>query len=167
MVDESSARLGLPLIQPGQAQKELDHNEALALLDAVVQPVVEAVGRNDPPATPAIGQCWLIGAAPTGGWQGRAKALAVWTSGGWRFIAAFEGMTVWSRADAQDARFTAGDWRLGDLRGASLNIGGVQVVGARQGAIATPAGGSAADAEARASIAQILDALRAHGLIAR
>lgn len=167
MVDEATARLGLPLIQPGQAQKELDHNEALALLDAAVQPVVEAVTRNDPPASPALGQCWLVGAAPTAAWQGHAQALAVWTSSGWRFVAAFEGMAAWSRADAQPARFIGGAWRLGDLRATSLSIGGAQVVGARQSAIAAPAGGSVIDTEARARIGQILDALRAHGLIAR
>jgi hypothetical protein len=44
-------------------------------------------------------------------------------------------------------------------------IRGEQVVGARQAAIATPAGGATVDAEGRASITQILAALRQHGLI--
>lgn len=34
---ETTARLGLPLLAPGQAQKELFHNEALALVDAATQ----------------------------------------------------------------------------------------------------------------------------------
>lgn len=44
-------------------------------------------------------------------------------------------------------------------------IGGQQVVGARAGAIGSPAGGSTVDAEARGAIGQILSALRTHGLI--
>lgn len=43
---------------------------------------------------------------------------------------------------------------------------GLQVVGAQQAAISDPAGGATTDAEARAAIASILDALKAHGLIA-
>jgi len=46
-----------------------------------------------------------------------------------------------------------------------LFVQGEQVVGARQGAIITPTGGTTIDAEGRASIAQILTTLRQHGLI--
>ncbi|WP_312846581.1 hypothetical protein [Sphingopyxis sp. PET50] len=44
----STARLALPLLAMAQAQKEVTHNEALTLLDLLVQPVVEA----GPQATP-------------------------------------------------------------------------------------------------------------------
>ena len=42
-MSESTARLALPLIAPGQAQKEVSHNEALAALDLLVQ---AQVGRR-------------------------------------------------------------------------------------------------------------------------
>ncbi|MGH9872474.1 MAG: hypothetical protein ACRD9S_08410 [Pyrinomonadaceae bacterium] len=44
---------------------------------------------------------------------------------------------------------------------------GIQVVGARQAAIADPRGGSVVDAEARAALVDLLSKLRAHGLIAQ
>jgi hypothetical protein len=44
-------------------------------------------------------------------------------------------------------------------------INGEQIIGSRGVAIASPAGGSTVDAEARSSIDQILAALRTHGLI--
>ena len=40
MSDDSTARLALPFLAPGQAQKELYHNEALSRLDLLVQTVV-------------------------------------------------------------------------------------------------------------------------------
>lgn len=54
---------------------------------------------------------------------------------------------------------------LGFVRGSSLVLGGQQVVGTRLPPIATPSGGATTDVEARTAIAQILAALRQHGLI--
>ena len=165
MSDDRTARLALPLLQPGQAQKEATHNEALTLLDLAVQASVTAVGTNVPPVAPTAGSAWIVGAAPTGGWAGQARAVAGWTASGWRFLAPREGMTVWSVADGQSARFGAGAWTLGVLAGSRVSIGGVDVVGARRGAVPDPAGGTLIDVQARASIGAILAALRGHGLI--
>ena len=63
------------------------------------------------------------------------------------------------------ANFRAGAWEFGLLRGSGVMIGGVQVVGSRAAPIASPAGGTTIDAEARATIDQMLNALRNHGLI--
>ena len=166
MNDEATARLALPLLQAGQAQKELSHNEALTLLDFAAQPVVTAVGRNDPPATPVPGACWIVGGAPVGAWAGRADALAGWTTGGWRFVAARDGLAAWSVADAAEARFSQGRWTIGVLRATSVTIAGSTVLGARQPAIAAASGGGVVDTEVRAALANVLAALRNHGLIA-
>lgn len=166
MSDDTSARLGLPLLQAGQAQKEVTHNEALTLLDLAVQAAVEGVGLDTPPAAPAPGACWIVGAAPTGAWSGQAAALAGWSDDGWRFVAPREGMAVWSRADGATARFVEGAWQTGTLAGTRLVLGGAQVVGPRRPAIADPAGGATIDAAARTALFAILAALRDHGLIA-
>lgn len=165
MSDDITSRLALPLLQPGQAQKETTHNEALALLDLAVQASVLAVGTNAPPVAPVAGSAWIVGAAPTGGWAGQARAIAGWTSGGWRFVVAREGMTVWSIADGQYARFSGGAWTIGVLAGSHVSIGGVDVVGARRAAIPDPTGGTVVDSQARAAIIVILGCLRGHGLI--
>ena len=165
-MSDTSARLGLPLMQPGQAQKELTHNEALSLLDLAVQAGVVAVGTSVPPATPVAGQAWVVGPAPTGAWAGRAQAIAGWTENGWRFVAPREGMAVWSAADSCVARYTGGAWRVGVLAGRRVTIDGIAVIGAQRPEIITPAGGAVIDGEARGTIAAILGALRAHGLIA-
>jgi len=163
---DSTPRLALPLIAAGQAQKELFHNEALALIDGLLQPAVVAVALNEPPASPAPGQAWIVGDAPGGGWAGQAKALAFWTEGGWRFVPPLPGMTVWSILDGLPIRFDGAAWTFGELTGRRVVIGGVPVVGTQQPAITTPAGGLIVDVQARAAISAVIGTLQRHGLIA-
>lgn len=158
-------RLSLPLLAVAQAQKEVTHNEALAMIDALVQPVVVSVAPASVPGAPTPGQAWIVGTGATGLWSGQDDALAVWTAGGWRFAAAFAGMMVWSLADSMIFRRTASAWLQGALTGRTLTLDGAQVVGARGAAIASPSGGSTIDAEARTALAEALDRLRGHGLI--
>ena len=66
-MDDHTARLALPLLSPGQAQKEMTHNEALALIDLAVQASVESVGATVPPADPAEGAAWILGERPGAG----------------------------------------------------------------------------------------------------
>lgn len=167
MSDDPTPRFALPVLQPGQAQKELYHNEALALIDLGLHPCVIAMGVDTPPSAPILGACWIIGTAPTGVWAAAANYLAGWTAGGWRFVAPQDGMTVWSLQDGVYARFAAGNWTIGEAHYARLLIDSVQVIGPQQPSIANPVGGSVIDGEARASIATIIDALATHGLIAR
>jgi hypothetical protein len=163
---DATARFALPFIASGQAQKELFHNEALARIDALLQPVVDAMLLNTPPAAPVPGQCWIVGAAPSGGWVGQALAVAAYTDDGWRFVAPRAGMRAWSLADALPAMFDGASWTLGAVHARNLVIGGLAVVGAQQSGIANPSGGTTPDTEARAAVTAILSALREHGLIA-
>ena len=56
----STPRLESPLLSPGQAQKEFFHNEALQTLDTLVAAAVEEPPRASPPASPALGVCYII-----------------------------------------------------------------------------------------------------------
>jgi hypothetical protein len=143
---ETTACHALPLIEPGQAQKDLTHNEALTLIDAALHPAVTGAARNDPPVMPVPGERWLVGDAPTGAWAGHARALAAWTAGGWRFVAAREGMTAWNAAANVALRHVDGAWSQPE-------------------AILAPTGGTVVDAEARATIATLLNILRRQGVL--
>jgi hypothetical protein len=162
----TSDRLALPLIAPGQAQKEMTHNEALARLDIMVQPVVQGVAPSAVPANPTLGQCWIVGVGATGAWAGRDGALAAWMAGGWRFVAPFEGMTAWSIADAMLAIRSGANWVIGQVNVQQIRINNVPLLTVRQPAIATPSSGTVVDSESRVAISAILGALRTHGLIA-
>ena len=154
----TSTRLALPFLVPGQLAKEFTQNEALAKLDLLVAAAVLEVGRNAPPASPGPGDCYVLGSSPTGDWAGQGNALAGFTEGGWRFAAAVTGMSVFDRSQDCLASFDGEAWSVGDVRAKKLTVDGVKVVGARQEAIP--------DHPSDVTINSILDALRAHGLIA-
>lgn len=142
----TTPRLALPLLAVAQAQKEVTHNEALVLLDALVHAAVVAGPVADPPSEPAEGQCWIVGSSPTGAWTGHVSAVAVWTSGGWRFVAPRQAMRVARLSDGAQLRFDGESWSEPVL-------------------IAAPAGGSTIDSEARSVIAALIGQLAAHGLL--
>jgi hypothetical protein len=77
-----------------------------------------------------------------------------------------EGMCAYVKSTGVCASYRAGAWELGNVRGSSLVLGGLQVVGARLAAIADPSGGATVDSQARTALSAILAALRQHGLIA-
>jgi hypothetical protein len=162
---ESTSRLAMPLLAPGQAQKELVHNEALLLLDFAVAAAVEEPPRMAPPESPSVGQCYIVAADATGPWAGWNHAIAGYTSGGWRFIDPTHGLSVHVKSSGSTAVFTQNGWTIGSLVANRLVVSGNQVVGERSAAIADPSGGSVSDAEARTAIVAILSALRQHGLI--
>jgi hypothetical protein len=162
---ESTARFGLQLLAVGQAQKETTHNEALQALEIVTAASVEEAPRTAPPAAPALGACYIVDSPAAGAWLGRDHSLACYTGGGWRFVDPVPGVAAYVKGDGVWAMYVAGSWELGKVRGSSVIVDGQQVVGSRASAISQPSGGSTIDSEARATIGQILTALRMHGLI--
>jgi hypothetical protein len=142
-----TARLDLPYLFPGQAQKEAFVNEALARLDGLVQPAVLGE-RPDPPAAPAPGDAYIVAASPTGPWSGQAGAIAVWAESQWLFTAPVEGLWVHDRAAGCRAFYAAaGGWQ-------------------RATTPVLPAGGGVVDAEARTALSAIVAELRRLGIFA-
>ena len=162
---DTSARFALPLILPGQAQKEVFHNEALALLDGALHPCVAGDPTAELPADPAPGESWIVESGATGAWAGKTGNLATWTVGGWRFTAPVPGMTVWNIDAGYRLAWTGAAWSQGEWPVSALIIGGQQVVGSRLETVPSPSGGTIIDAEARVALDAVIVALRTHGLI--
>lgn len=162
---ETSARFALPLILPGQAQKEAFHNEALTLVDAALHLAVAGAPGSDVPVDPAPGESWIVAPGAAGEWVGRTDEVATWTAGGWRFTAPVPGMTAWNIDAGCWLHWTGTAWSDGEWPVSALTIGGQQVVGSRLETITSPSGGTIIDAEARAALGLIIVALRTHGLI--
>ena len=141
----ATPRHGLPLLFAGQAQKEVTINESLVLADFLFHCAVEGE-REEPPAEPAEGELWLVGANPIGDWSDRGRQVAGWSGGGWRYIRPQTGMRIYDRSMSV-FRLYNGSWRVA-----------VKPV--------EPQGGSVIDAEARAYISNIVAALTFCGFFA-
>ncbi|MEL6062449.1 MULTISPECIES: DUF2793 domain-containing protein [unclassified Methylobacterium] len=83
-MSDSTPHLGLPLIAASQAQKHVTHNEALGLLDALVQLACLDKDLTAPPPSPAEGDRYLVAAAnPGGAWAGLAGQVVRYSDGVW------------------------------------------------------------------------------------
>jgi len=125
-----TANLGLPFIEGSQAQKHVTHNEALRILDTVIQIAVADMNRTAPPADPAEGQRHVVAGGPGGAWAGHAQAIATWQEGAWSFLMPKAGWCLWSIADAAIFTFDGGAWQM--LSPPTDNVGrlGVNTVAA-------------------------------------
>ena len=95
----TTGRLLLPYIVQSQSQKEVTHNQALNLLDVLLQAVAQDVGLNTPPGSPTVGHCWVVGSSPTGAWAGKAGQIAQAVEGGsWYFVVPFKRLRLWNEA---------------------------------------------------------------------
>jgi len=130
--DDLTPVLALPMIRPAQAQKHIPHNEALRLLEVLVQAGVAGRSRTAPPEDPPEGARWLVPAGATGDWAGRAGQIAVFLQGAWVFLTPAEGWQIWVSDEALALRFQGGTW--GGAADLPLQV-------ARLG-IATPADGT-------------------------
>lgn len=162
---DTTPRFALPFIIPGQAQKEMFHNEALARIDLALHPAVEGPPSAEPPAEPTEGECRIVAPGAGGDWTGCDNKLAMWTQSGWRFLAPPPGTSAWNKAAAVPLIWDGYQWREGDLACSGLTVNGLRVVGARQAGVPSPSGGTIIDEEARAAINALTAALMSHGLI--
>ena len=121
---DTSPILKMPYIQPSQAQKHVTHNEALRLLDAIVQLVVLTHDQNSPPATPEEGGSYLVAENGQAAWAGQDQNIAVFSDAAWRFIVPKEGWVAQVAGKDNEVVFDGSVWRarrLGNVEG--LGIG--------------------------------------------
>ncbi|WP_179378101.1 DUF2793 domain-containing protein [Jannaschia marina] len=109
-MSENTQILSLPLIQGGQAQKHITHNEALRALDALVQPVVFDIDRTTPPTLPDEGDRHIVAAGASGEWTGQDGSIAVREGDAWQFYAPAEGWRAHVRALDAELVFDGSDW---------------------------------------------------------
>jgi len=128
----------LPLLFPGQAQKEISINQSFHLLDALLQGCVD-VTLDTPPIDPGEGSIFRIGTNASGEWAGKTDSLAILIGGAWNYLEPYEGLNLFDRSAGGRIHFKDG-WQ--------------SVVEP-----SAPSGGTTIDHEARQVISEILTAL--------
>ena len=119
-------RYAMPMLDAAQAQKHVTVNEALVRADALAAGRVERRDLSAPPAAPADGDAFIVGAGATGGWAGQEGALALFLNGGWAFVAPWEGAAFWVAAERLRVTRVGGAWIEGRAAGAA---GGAATLG--------------------------------------
>jgi hypothetical protein len=141
----TTPHLGLPLLFVGQAQKEFFVNQSLSVIDALLGRSVVAALATPPPSA-QDGDCYRIAALATGAWSGRENQLAIAIGGDWHFIVPAIGSLLFDQALGQFIQFD-GAWQATSVPPSAV-------------------GGATVDMEARALLAQVIDAIAKLGLVA-
>ncbi len=94
-MSDTSTNLSLPYIQPSQAQKHVTHNEAVQLLDAVVQLAVIDRNLTAPPALPVDGDRYIVASGATGDWAGWDLNVVYRIGGAWLRLTPRTGWLAW------------------------------------------------------------------------
>lgn len=109
-MSDITPNFGLPYILPSQAQKHVTHNEALRMLDGLVQISVADRDLAVPPARPAEGERYLVPAAASGAWTGKVGTIAAWQDGAWSHVTPRSGWLAWIADEARLMVFDGSDW---------------------------------------------------------
>jgi hypothetical protein len=110
-MSDTTTHLGLPYLLAAQAQKHVTHNEALRLLDAMVQLSVLDRTRTAPPASPADGNRHLVASGATGLWSGWDLNIAFWIDGAWIRLVPRVGWQVWVADEGVPLVWTGSAWQ--------------------------------------------------------
>ncbi len=148
-----TSRHKLPLLAVGQAQKEYTHNEALLLVDNLLNlSILSIVDRPEDIEPEAIEQtiegessAWLISDTPSDAWSQRANHIIISTANGFRYLEPVENMRIHNVQSGCLMVYKDMSWSIAPTH-------------------AGPTGGDIIDSQARDSIAAILDNLRQFGL---
>lgn len=100
----------LPMVQAAQAQKHVTVNEALARLDAVAQMRVVSDDWEVGPATLTEGEAYVVGAVASGEWAGQSGSVAIFSNGGWVFLAPKVGWRAWNEMLGAEIVFDGEAW---------------------------------------------------------
>ena len=109
---DTSSNLKLPFILPSQAQKHVTHNEALQILDALVQLTPISSSRSVPPASAQEADIYIIANSATGVWSGHDHEIAVYRAKSWQFYPLRVGWRAYIPAQNMQIVYTGKNWIL-------------------------------------------------------
>lgn len=111
----NTGNLGLPLVQPSQAQKHVTVNESLVRLDGLTQLVLVSASTAVPPQSAVDGTSYSVPSGAVNDWAGHDGDIAVSSNGGWVFVTPQIGWQAWIADASYAARFNGETWLPGAL----------------------------------------------------
>ncbi len=112
MSELETHHLKLPYIAAAQAQKHVTHNEALRMLDALVQLAVKDADRSEPTLSPDNGDRHIIATGATGAWSGRDGQVASRVDGAWSYAVPVDGWLAYDLASSALLVFRNSTWHV-------------------------------------------------------
>lgn len=110
-----TTQLGLPLVQPAQAQKHVTVNEAFARLDGLTQLTLTSVSVTVPPDGMGDGVCYGVPVGAVNDWQANVGEIAISSNGGWVFVAPQAGWRAWIEDQGKSAIHNGSGWVVSAL----------------------------------------------------
>ena len=111
-MSDVTSNLLLPYILAAQAQKHITHNEALRILDGLVQLSVLDQDLKAPPGSPADGDRYIVGSGATDDWAGWDLNVALWTDGAWLRLPPRTGWRTWVEDESLLLVWTGAAWEV-------------------------------------------------------
>jgi len=109
-MSDTSTHLLLPYLLAAQAQKHVAVNEALRLLDGLVQLAVLDRHLTAPPASPADGARYIVASGATGAWSGWDLNVAYFVDGAWMRLVPRTGWQAWVTDEAGFLAWNGSAW---------------------------------------------------------
>lgn len=122
----STPNLGMPNVPTGTLEPSVPLNDALQLLDAVVQLAVEDKDLTAPPTTVSgdVGKRWIVGGSATGAWTGHDAEIALCTGADlWRYFDPKEGWVAHVSDENLRYEFDGSAWGVVGSSAAVIPIG--------------------------------------------
>ncbi|MEZ5779851.1 MAG: DUF2793 domain-containing protein [Paracoccaceae bacterium] len=119
----STSQLGLPLVQPAQAQKHVTINEAFSRLDGLVELTLVSRSRTIPPTAVADGVCYGVPVGAVNEWAGQAGRIAIGVNGGWEFADPRRGWRAMILDEGGQSLFDGSAWQRGRVTLSPNNSG--------------------------------------------
>ncbi len=110
-MSDITTHLLLPYILAAQAQKHVTHNEAVRLLDAIVQLSVLDRDLTAPPASSADGDRYIVASGGTGLWAGWDMNVTTWVDGVWMRLVPRPGWLAWIADEATFFVWNGSAWQ--------------------------------------------------------
>ena len=109
-------KLALPEISESQASKYVTHNEALRIIDCLVQATAKDKDLIVPPGSPSDGDTYIVGAtdSTSGDWNGHDDDVAYYNCTAWMYLTPDEGWRFYVQDEGVFYVFVGGSigWQI-------------------------------------------------------